>query len=231
MASHATCFVSGDLHPSGWHVQMKTEEAPDGRAREQRQPKQQRQPTSSAGAVRMAAPGIARLTADEDGLVVHHCLANRRDLHAEYPPGAAPTAGDAALGSQGDAVGSSEGNQPGQRSAVKGVDQVTERSEQQNAERLMATSRDHAGELVTPDAGDATATGAIPGLLRFPWECGPLLEALLHNATGLQETSNLGRDAPPPITIANLPVPEPGCGISTQDVIDALISEGVLVAA
>jgi len=211
---------------------MKTEEALDGRACQQKQPrKQQRLHTSSVQAVRMAAPGIARLTADEDGLLVHHCLANRRDLHAEYPPGAAPAAGDAALGFQGDTTGSSVGKSPGQRSAVKEVDQATERSEQQHAGLLMASNGDHAGELTAAEDEEAAAAATMPGLLRFPWECGPLLEALLHNATGLQETSSLGRDALPPISIEHLPAPEPGCGVSTQDVVDALFSEGVLVAA
>ncbi len=218
---------------AGRHIlQMKTAETFEGRARELEQPEKQRQYMSPAKAVRLAAPGIARLTADEDGLLVHHCLANRRDLHAEYPPGAAPAADDAAPGAEGGPMGSSERDQPGQHSvSVEDISRGIGLVEQQHADLLMASGGAHADELTTAEDGEAAAASTMPGLLRFPWECGPLLEALLHEPTSLQETSGLGRDALPPITIEDLPAPEPDCGVGIRDVIDALISEGVLVAA
>ena len=188
-----SCY--GRPSQAGWHKsQVKAADALNGRARQQQQ-QQQQHITAPVEAVRMVAPGVARLTADADGLVVHHCLANRRDLHAEYPPGAAPAPTDAAPGSQGNAAGRSEGDPPRQLSAA--------------------------------EDDNAAASGIVPGLLRFPWESGPLLEALLHNHTG----STSGQEALPPVSVKDLPAPEPGCGVRTEDVIDALVSEGVLVVA
>ena len=215
---------------AGWHdLQLKSAEALKGRARKQKQTKQRQREAPSA-AVRLAAPGIARLTADEDGLVVHHCLANRRDLHAEYPPGAAPAAGDAAPRSQGDDADSAEGNRTGPLPpSVKDISRAIARLAQQHPDLLVESSRDQASELSAAEDDDAAAAGTVPGLLRFPWECGPTLEALLHAPTGLQDTTSL--DALPPISVKSLPAPEPGCGVRTEEVIEALISEGVLVAA
>ena len=177
--------------------QARAVEAANGHV-QQRQEHRQAEPA----AVELAAPGLARLTADADGLMVHHCLANRRDLHAEYPPGALP---DPSL--------AKPGHEP---------------SGQQDAEEIHVARGGHEqrGEpaVETGNAGTRQAFDAGPGRLRFPWECGPLLEAVLPGARGAGvETTAL--------TVAELPAPAPEGEVRTSDVVAALIAAGVLLVA
>ena len=175
--------------------------------------------------MRLAAPGLARLTADADGLAVHHCLANRRDLHAEYPPGTAAAAGDAAASSQVAAANSQDVLQRDSLQAAAAGSQVAEPDPaEQPMSRADKDDDGLAGDVGVLDA----AAGTTRGCLRFPWECGPLLEALLHAPVSAHAQDEPA--APLAVHIEDLPTPEAGCNSRTQDVLDALLREGVLVA-
>lgn len=208
-------------------LQASTAEAANGDAKHQQHRKQ---PQQHSAMVQLAAPGLARLTADSDGLVVHHCLANRRDLHAEYPPGVAPAAGDAAPSSQGDALGSRHGLQHGQSTAAAAGDRGADVcGKPQPAMRAAAGSGSLGGQM-TAEASEAAADdSSCLGRLRFPWECGPLLEALLHAPAAL--SGSLGPATQLAMCVETLPAPELGCCVTTEDVISALMREGVLVPA
>ena len=179
--------------------------------------------------MRLAAPGLARLTADADGLVVHHCLANRRDLHAEYPPGAAPYPGPTQLHSG--ACGISRGGHDEKAASAGASSEFGRGDSSGQVEAVHAPvggSRVH--EQDGQAAGGGVSTGSVhgldtgPGQLWFPWECGPLLEALLHG------TPDAGAECAT-LTVAELPAPAPEGGVAASDVVHALMDAGVLVAA
>jgi hypothetical protein len=173
---------------------------------------------------------MARLTADVDGLLVHHCLANRRDLHAEYPPGAAPHPDAMELAAQDGVVSSNKLVRACLGGGALAESQPPEPSEPLDAARA-ARTRSPVASIAHEQAGKAagegnhTGTGqaldASGGRLQFPWECGPLLEALLHGSA----------DAGAVLAIGELPAPAPEGRVRTSDVVHALIAAGVLVAA
>ena len=179
-------------------------------------------------AVRLAAPGMARLTANADGLVVHHCLANRRDLHAEYPPGAAPDPDGTESVAQDSAVGGRRLDSTASFSGATGRSQLVEPSQPLSAQcSPMASSVEEQGGEAAVEGKHTSATQhlyTVRGRLQFPWECGPLLEALLHGSAGAGAK-------PAAFIVAELPAPMLERGFATTDVVRALITAGILVAA
>lgn len=103
---------------------------------------------------KLAGSCIARLTVDGDCAVVHHCMENRRDLHAEFPPGS--------------------GVDPDSEEAA-GVDDSGG-----GAVRCGDAGSADAAEAAGDSEPETSEFRVCRGRLEFPLECAEVLEAILH---------------------------------------------------
>ena len=158
--------------------------------------------SSVAGPVGWKLTGscIARLTVDEDVAVVHHCMENRRDLHAEFPPGSGVDAGN----EQGIAATGAE--ELGCSGAVPCGD---------------AGTADVAGAVNVTEP-ETSVFRVSRGTLEFPLECAETLEAILHLSPAEGDNNRV-------ITKNSLPPIEDGCEITVMEVLKELCRARILV--